>query len=90
MYVHIAVEKISQVYILLLLKIRIYVLASERKRDTYSSNTIESRDVCSIICLDVRMSFCTLTLAFLCLLGGRSRPNTESFDLSIFTRIIEK
>ncbi len=63
-------------YILLLLQIRIYVLASERKWDTYSGNTIESRDVCLFICLDVRMSFCTLTLTFLCLLGGRSRPNT--------------
>ncbi len=40
------------------------------ERDTYRGNTIENRGclfICLyIICLDVRMSFCTLTFAFLC------------------------
>ncbi len=39
------------------------ILASERsERDTYRGNTIENRDVCLFIYMDVRMSFCTLTL----------------------------
>ncbi len=46
------------------------LLASERsERDTYRGNTIENRGCLFIylyICLDVRVSFCTLTLAFLC------------------------
>ncbi len=43
------------------------LLASER--DTYRGNTIENRGCLFIylyICMDVCMSFCTLTLAFLC------------------------
>ncbi len=48
----------------------IYLLASERsERDTYRGNAIENRGclfICLYICLDVRKSFCTLTLAFLC------------------------
>ncbi len=54
------------------------LLASERsERDTYRGNTIENRGCLFIylyICLDVCMSFCTLTLAFLCSLCGRPRP----------------
>ncbi len=43
-----------------------HLLASERsERDTYRGNTIENRG-CLFIYMDVRMSFCTLTLAFLC------------------------
>ncbi len=42
-------------------------LASERsERDTYRGKNEKIGDVCLYICLDVRMSFCTLTLAFLC------------------------
>ncbi len=39
------------------------------ERDTYRGNTIENRGCLFIylyICMDVCMSFCTLTLAFLC------------------------
>ncbi len=44
-----------------------YLLASERsERDTYRGKNEKIGDVCLYICLDVRMSFCTLTLAFLC------------------------
>ncbi len=46
------------------------LLVSERsERDTYRGNTIENRGCLFIylyICMDVCMSFCTLTLAFLC------------------------
>ncbi len=43
------------------------LLASERsERDTYRGKNEKIGDVCLYICLDVRMSFCTLTLAFLC------------------------
>ncbi len=42
------------------------LLASENsERDTYRGNTIENRG-CLDICMDVRISFCTWTLAFLC------------------------
>ncbi len=43
------------------------LLASERsERDTYRGKNEKIGDVYLYICLDVRMSFCTLTLAFLC------------------------
>ncbi len=59
---------------LVFIRYEILYLASERsERDTYRGNTIENRGCLFIylfiylyICLDVRMSFCTLTLAFLC------------------------
>ncbi len=46
-----------------------FFLASERsKRDAYRGNTIEIRGYgfVYICCVDVRMSFCTLTLAYFC------------------------
>ncbi len=45
----------------------VYYLASERsERDTLRGNTIENRGCLFIIyiCLDVRISFCTLTLSY--------------------------
>ncbi len=36
------------------------------------------------MCLDVHMPFRTLTLSFLCLLGGRSRPIFPEEDLLIY------
>ncbi len=43
------------------------LLASERsERDTYRGKNEKIGDVYLYICLDVLMSFCTLTLAFLC------------------------
>ncbi len=53
--------------------------ASKRsERDTYRGKNEKIGDVCLFIylyiCLDVCMSFCTLTLAFLCYLCGRPRP----------------
>ncbi len=54
------------------------LLASERsERDTYRGNTIENRGWLFIylyICLDVCMSFCTLTLRIF-VLAPRSTPN---------------
>ncbi len=37
-------------------------------------NTIESQVYLFILCVDVRMSFCTSILAFLCLLHGLPLP----------------
>ncbi len=51
------------------IEISLYLLASERsERDTYRGNTIENRGlfIYLYICMDVCMSFCTLTLTFLC------------------------
>ncbi len=51
------------------IEISLYLASERSERDTYRGNTIENRGclfICLYICLDVRMSFCTLTLAFLC------------------------
>ncbi len=45
------------------------LLASERsERDTYRGKNEKIGDV-YLYCLDVRMSFCTLTLAYFCVLS---------------------
>ncbi len=52
-----------------------YLLASERsERDTYRGKNEKIGDVCVFVYMDVRMSFCTLTLLFLCSLRVRPRP----------------
>ncbi len=61
-------------------------MASERsERDTYGGNTIENRG-----CLDVRMSFCTLTLRIF-VFAPRSTPSQTSLNrilpLTTITRI---
>ncbi len=50
------------------------LLASERsEQDTLRGNSIENRGYFFVyICVDIHMSFYTLTLAFLCLLCGLS------------------
>ncbi len=61
--------KISKNYISLVIPkhpILFNYLASERsERDTYRGNTIENQGCLFIyICLEVRMSFCTLTFSY--------------------------
>ncbi len=48
------------------------------ERDTYRGNTIENRG-CLFICLDVRMSFCTLTLRTF-VFAPRSTPSQTSLN----------
>ncbi len=51
--------------------------ASEESKTLSGATQLKSRDICLFIfymCVDVRMSFCTLTLMFLCLLRGLPIP----------------
>ncbi len=46
-------------------------------RDFYTGNTIESQGYLFVyiyVCVDIHMSFCSLTLLFLCLLRGLPLP----------------
>ncbi len=45
---------------------KLVCLSTNGERDTYRGKNEKIGDVYLYICLDVRMSFCTLTLAFLC------------------------
>ncbi len=62
----------------------VYLLASERsERDTYRGKNEKIGDVCLFIylyiCLDVCMSFCTLTLRIF-VFARRSTPSQTSLD----------
>ncbi len=63
-------------------------MASER--DTYRGNTIENQGclfICMYVCLDVRMSFCTLTSRIFVLAGCSTLSQTS---LNIIARIISE